>query len=76
MVAFYIMTKDKHPYAPNGRNYEIESNLANDKPDLSAVTDLVACDMLTSMLAADPTKRPSAAQLLQWDIDITVDCLV
>ena len=65
MVAFYIMTKDKHPYNPNEREFEIESNIGNDKLDLSAVTDLVACDMLTSMLAADPSMRPSAAQLLR-----------
>ena len=60
MVAFFIMTKGKHPY---GKSYEIESNIVEDNPDLTAVKDEVACDMLTSMLAGDPTKRPSAAKL-------------
>ena len=65
MVAFYIMTKRKHPYNPNERDFEIEWNIANDKPDLSAMNDEVACDMVTSMLEGDPTKRPSATKLLQ-----------
>ena len=65
MVAFYIMSSGTHPYERNGETFLTECNIVHDSPDLSAVQDKVACDIVASMLAADPPKRPSAAQLLR-----------
>ena len=65
MVIFFILTKGKHPYALDEKYHKVESRIADSEPDLSAVDDPVACDMLTDMLAADPTERTSAAELLR-----------
>ena len=67
MVIFFILTKGKHPYAldENIVYHKVESRIADNEPDLSAVDDPVACDMLTNMLAADPKERPSAMELLR-----------
>ena len=58
------MTRGKHPYAPPGMDYEIESNVMKGEPDLSPIKrDFEAYDLISSMLADDPKARPSAEQL-------------
>ena len=63
MLTFFILTKGKHPFAPADKYHEVESRIANNIPVLSPVNDEVALDMISSMLVADPTKRPTAANL-------------
>ena len=65
MLTFFILTKGKHPFAPAGRYHEVESRIVRNKPVLSPVNDEVALDMISSMLSADPKKRPQAATLLR-----------
>ena len=63
MLGFYILTKGKHPYDARAAD-EIERKIRKGEPDLSAVTDPVALDMLKKMLPANPKERSSAASLL------------
>ena len=64
MVSFYMMSGRTHPYDA-ARHSDIERNIVNDNPDLSAVHDPVAVDFVQTMLAANPADRPSADVLLK-----------
>ena len=59
MLAYYMMTPKKHPYASNNHQ-GVEHNIVSDNSDLSSLTDTVAVDFIRPMLSATPTERPSA----------------
>ena len=58
---FYILTRGLHPY---NAHTIVEMKIRKGEPDLSAVSDPVALDMLKKMLPANPKERSSAASLL------------
>ncbi len=62
MVAFYILTKGKHPFGAKINQYQ---NLRNDDPKgLSKLSDHVVKDLLSQMLARELDKRPYVEQAL------------
>ncbi len=62
MVAFYILTKGKHPF---GAKIKQLMNLRNDDPEgLSKLSDHVVKDLLSQMLARELDKRPYVEQAL------------
>ena len=66
MVCFYMMSGGIHPYAPeDGRLDKTQTRIIDGDYDLSAVDDPVACDLVKHMLAPEPSKRPSAGELLR-----------
>ncbi len=63
MVAFYIVTKGKHPF---GEEPDRLRNLLNGQPvGLDTLEDPVLKDLLSWMLSHDPKNRPSAEQALK-----------
>ena len=63
MLAFYIVTKGKHPF---GAQIHRMINLRNDDPvELKALSDPVVKDLLSQMLAGDPKKRLYVEQALK-----------
>ncbi|CAB4029471.1 serine threonine- kinase ppk4-like isoform X2 [Paramuricea clavata] len=63
MLSFYILTKGKHPFGPK---IDQLKNLHDDNPaGLSKLTDPVAKDLLSQMLAQDLDKRPYVEQALK-----------
>jgi serine/threonine protein kinase len=63
MLAFYILTKGKHPF---GAQIHRLINLHDDKPvGLSELSDPVVKDLLSQMLAKDLKKRPYVEQALK-----------
>ena len=64
MVAFYVMSGGTHPFHAASEE-DVEKKIACGNPDLSAVQDQVAVDMVKTMLADDPDDRPSALSLLR-----------
>ena len=65
MVAFYILTKGKHPFG--AREHEILTNLLAAKPVNLHMLDghPFAKDLISWMLNRDPKDRPSAEEALQ-----------
>ena len=63
MLVFNILTRGHHPYDAHTID-EAERKIRNGEPNLSAVSDCVAVDMLKKMLPVDPKERSSAASLL------------
>ena len=62
-MAFYIVTKGKHPY---GIKPDRLRNLIDGEPvDLDMVKDTAAQDLISWMLSHDPKARPSAEQALK-----------
>ena len=64
MLAYYMKSPKKHPYASNNHQ-GVESKIVSDDSDLSSLTDTVAVDFIRPMLSAKPTERPSAECLLK-----------
>ena len=64
MVCFLMMSGGIHPYALDGKRSTVAGNIVTGTYFLSAVKDLVACDLVEQMLAHEPSKRPSARELL------------
>ena len=63
MVAFYIVTKGKHPF---GDEADLLRNLIDGKPvGLETLKDPVLNDLLSWMLSHDPKDRPSADEALK-----------
>ena len=63
MVAFYILTKGKHPF---GGKPDRLRNLLDDKPvGLDNLKDDAAKDLISWMLNHDPKDRPSAKEALK-----------
>ncbi|KAI0210922.1 Serine/threonine-protein kinase D2 [Lamellibrachia satsuma] len=66
MVSFYMMSGKTHPYGSGG-HFDVENNIAKgSEPIVSSVKDEVGIDLVGTMLKADPTKRPSANDLLNF----------
>ena len=63
---FNILTRGHHPYDGHTIN-ETQRKIWNGEPDLSAVSDPVAMDMLKKMLPVNRNERSSAASLLVSD---------
>lgn len=66
MLIYYILTKGKHPFAPDDKYDKVESNILEDKYDLSALSDPLARNFVKDLLAADPGSRPSAEDRVRW----------
>jgi serine/threonine protein kinase len=64
MVAFYILTKGKHPF---GEGEQVRTNLLAANPVNLKMLDghLFAKDLISWMLSKDPKDRPSAEEALQ-----------
>ncbi|CAB4012985.1 serine threonine- kinase ppk4-like, partial [Paramuricea clavata] len=63
MLAFYILTKGKHPFGPEFRR---QQNLHDGNPvGLSKLSDPVVKDLLSQMLARDLRERPYVEQALK-----------
>jgi serine/threonine-protein kinase/endoribonuclease IRE1 len=63
MIAFYILTKGKHPFGPP---IDQMKNLHDDNPvGLSKLSDPVVKDLLSQMLARELDERPYAEQALK-----------
>ena len=65
LLLSFILSGGRHPYGDDEtmRNERIKNN----RPTLTHLvgSDLLACDLIQSMLSADPKKRPSAARILK-----------
>jgi serine/threonine protein kinase len=60
-VYYYLLSTGGHPF---GQWYERESNIVNNKFDLSVLEQYPeALDLIESMLQPDPTDRPSSEQI-------------
>ena len=64
MIAFYVMSREKHPFGP-GSQHDKEKRIMAGDPNLSAVQDQLALDLVKTMLVSDQTKRPQAKELVQ-----------
>ena len=63
MVAFYILTKGKHPF---GEAADRQRNLLDGNPVyLDKLKDPAAKDLISWMLSHDPKERPSAKEALK-----------
>jgi serine/threonine protein kinase len=63
MVAFYIVTKGKHPF---GEEPDRHRNLLDGKPVyLNTLRDPAAKNLISWMLSHDPKDRPSAQEALK-----------
>jgi serine/threonine-protein kinase/endoribonuclease IRE1 len=63
MVAFYIVTKGRHPFGEE--RYRLDNLLNGNPVDLDMVKDLSARDLLTWMLSYELKERPSAEEALK-----------
>ncbi|KAI0213537.1 Serine/threonine-protein kinase/endoribonuclease IRE1, partial [Lamellibrachia satsuma] len=72
MIAFYVMSKGKHPFGTDNR-HDRDERIMHGNPNLSAVQDPLALDMVNSMLAFDRKERPQAKELVHhpylWNDD-------
>ncbi|KAM3591048.1 uncharacterized protein V6R79_021297 [Siganus canaliculatus] len=70
MLIYYILSAGHHPFGDT-INYECESNIVKGIYSLEHVEDVVAKDLIESMIQADPTKRSTVEQCLDhpffWD---------
>ena len=64
MIAFYVMSKGKHPFGP-GSPHDMENRIMAGNQNLSAVKDQLSLDLVKSMLVSDQKKRPPAKELLK-----------
>ncbi|KAI0211220.1 Serine/threonine-protein kinase/endoribonuclease IRE2 [Lamellibrachia satsuma] len=64
MVAYYIKSRGKHPFAAR-TPHDIETKILANETDLSALNEPLVEDLVVSMLKPEPTDRPSAATLLR-----------
>ena len=64
MGAFYMLSGRIHPYDAT-LPADIERNIINDNPDLPAVSNRVALDLVRPMLAANMADRSTAEALLR-----------
>ena len=63
MVAYYVVTKGKHPF---GKESERLRNLCDGNPvGLESLSDPTLKDLLSWMLSHDPNDRPSAEEALK-----------
>ncbi len=71
MLAFYILTKGKHPF---GAQIRRQINLQNDDPvGLRELSDPVVKDLLSQMLAQELDKRPHVEQALKHPYFLTCE---
>ncbi|XP_056156284.1 serine/threonine-protein kinase/endoribonuclease IRE1-like [Lampris incognitus] len=61
MLIYYIFSGGHHPF---GKGFECEYNIYNGKYKLEHVRDVVAVDLVESMINEDPKKRPTVDQCL------------
>jgi len=64
MLVYYMLSGGVHPYHA-ATHSDVEQNIVNDRPNLSSpsLTDVVALDLVETMLSANPADRPSASKL-------------
>lgn len=72
MLVYYILSDGKHPFDGNNSK-DRETNIKEGKYSLDGVGDIVAQDLIKTMINKDPAQRPTIDEALQhpyfWDDD-------